>query len=572
MFFQKMSVPVQSTVTVSSFLGLDRRARGELGSFREMENLTSDGYPTLTVRPRRGLAGQVESPGGIAAKDALIWVDGHTLYVGGVATELVLTEGSKQLIGMGNWLIVWPDKKYINTGDLSRYGSLENRVQTQGQVTLSLCGAKGAALGDYLASEEPPTDPAGGCLWLDTAGEVPVLRQYGESGWSIREDTYIKIAAGGIGVGFAAGDGVVIEGCREESLNGSHVLEAAEDGALVVPGMIASQATQTEELTVRRSVPEMDFVIESGNRLWGCRYGVTDGKAVNEIYASKLGDFKNWNCYAGRSTDSYVATRGSDGPFTGAADYLGSPLFFKEDCVERVYPSAAGAHQIVTVRCPGVRKGSGRSLQTVEGVLYYHGCGGVYAFDGSMPQRVSQALGEDEYHGAVAGGADGKYYLSVLDAENQPQLLVYDVRQGLWHREDDLRAVGFAVSGGVLYAMTGAGDILALKGGGTVQEEPVAWRAETGDLGLDSGEGKYLVRLSLRLRPEEGSAVRVAVSYDEGETWQEQGGVTGSGRLRDCVLHVRPRRCRRLRLRLYGVGGCRVYSLTAVYEKGSDGP
>ena len=349
-------------------------------------------------------------------------------------------------------------------------------------------------------------------------------------------------------------------------------LEAAEDGALVVPGMIASQATQTEEMTVRRSVPEMDFVIESGNRLWGCRYGVTDGKAVNEIYASKLGDFKNWNCYAGRSTDSYAATRGSDGPFTGAADYLGSPLFFKEDCVERVYPSAAGAHQIVTVRCPGVRKGSGRSLQTVEGVLYYHGCGGVYAFDGSMPQRVSQALGEDEYHGAVAGGADGKYYLSVLDAENQPQLLVYDVRQGLWHREDDLRAVGFAVSGGVLYAMTRAGDILALKGGGTVQEEPVAWRAETGDLGLDSGEGKYLVRLSLRLRPEEGSAVRVAVSYDEGETWQEQGGVTGSGRLRDCVLHVRPRRCRRLRLRIYGVGGCRVYSLTAVYEKGSDGP
>ena len=163
MFFQKMSVPVQSTVTVSSFLGLDRRARGELGSFREMENLTSDGYPTLTVRPRRGLAGQAKSPGGIAAKDALIWVDGHTLYVGGVATELVLTEGSKQLIGMGNWLIVWPDKKYINTGDLSRYGSLENRVQTQGQVTLSLCGAKGAALGDYLASEEPPTDPAERC-------------------------------------------------------------------------------------------------------------------------------------------------------------------------------------------------------------------------------------------------------------------------------------------------------------------------------------------------------------------------------------------------------------------------
>lgn len=84
-----------------------------------------------------------------------------------MATELVLTEGSKQLIGMGNWLIVWPDKKYINTGDLSRYGSLENRVQTQGQVTLSLCGAKGAALGDYLASEEPADldRREGACGW-----------------------------------------------------------------------------------------------------------------------------------------------------------------------------------------------------------------------------------------------------------------------------------------------------------------------------------------------------------------------------------------------------------------------
>ena len=68
-------------------------------------------------------------------------------------------------------------------------------------------------------------------------------------------------------------------------------------------------------------------MIECGNRLWGCKYGLVDGETVNEIYASKLGDFKNWNCFAGLSTDSYAAARGSDGPFTGAADYLGQPRF-----------------------------------------------------------------------------------------------------------------------------------------------------------------------------------------------------------------------------------------------------
>ena len=37
-------------------------------------------------------------------------------------------------------------------------------------------------------------------------------------------------------------------------------------------------------------MPNMDFVIESENRLWGCRYGIANnGEVVNEIFA-KMGD------------------------------------------------------------------------------------------------------------------------------------------------------------------------------------------------------------------------------------------------------------------------------------------
>ena len=53
--------------------------------------------------------------------------------------------------------------------------------------------------------------------------------------------------------------------------------------------------------------------------------------------------------------------------------------------MERVYPSAAGAHQIVTLRCPGVKKGCGGSAALVDGKLLYLGLNRVYAFDRSMP-------------------------------------------------------------------------------------------------------------------------------------------------------------------------------------------
>ena len=51
----------------------------------------------------------------------------------------------------------------------------------------------------------------------------------------------------------------------------------------------------TGSYVVTKIIPAMDYVIECGNRLWGCRYGQNNnGEFVNEIYASALGDFKTW--------------------------------------------------------------------------------------------------------------------------------------------------------------------------------------------------------------------------------------------------------------------------------------
>ena len=124
----------------------------------------------------------------------------------------------------------------------------------------------------------------------------------------------------------------------------------------------------------------------------------------------------------------------------------------------------------------------------------------------------------------------------------------------------------------MLYGLTEHG-ITALHGNTQSDEADPAWYAETGELGLDMPEQKYLQRLELRLLPESGASVKAYISYDDGRAWQYAGSIQGDGRqLRQGLLSVRPVRCPHMRLRLNGSGGCRIYSISAVYEKGSDLP
>ncbi len=573
MYFPKLRAQAQQRAAVEQFGGLDRRVGHGAGCAENMENMWSGGYPALETRPRRGVMRQLTKPHGIVEKDGLFWVDGTALYVNGAKTELVLSDSDKQLVSMGAYLLIFPDKKYINTQKLTEYGSMENIQTSTGEVTFTLCYENGESVGSYVTGTYAPKEPGTGDLWMDTDRRVTVLRRYDGGSWVEVTGICTRIGAAGLGRGFQAGDGVTVSGCGALELNGLHVLKAAADDWVLIPAMCRALDSQTAAVTVMRTIPEMDFVVEQGNRLWGCKYGIVDGQAVNEVYACVLGDFRNWNSFAGLSTDSYAAARGSDGAFTGAAACMGGVVFFKENCMERIYPAAGGGHQIVTVPCSGVRKGAERTVAVADGVVYYLGNDGVYAFDGSMPVCVSRALGDKRYTGGVAGGESGRYWLSAVDAAGETELLVYDTQKRLWHRQDDTAAVAFARWNGEMTVLCSDGRLLDTSGTLGTAETGFSWSAESGDLGLYTPEHKYLSRLELRLKAAAGSTVKAYVCYDGDNVWEQVGGVSGeAGQTRGAVLQVRPRRCGHLRLKLAGDGPCRVYSAAAVYEKGSDGP
>ena len=577
MRYPKLRVLEASRQMVDAFKGYNHNLRIGDGEFFDMKNMTSDYYPVLSPRGKRGVYASPTLPTGLIAKDSLCYVDGTKFVMNEYEVDLGLNDEPKQLISMGAYVIIMPDKKWVNTLDLTEHGNIEASFTSSADVTFQLCTVDGAEYTDVVVGSSEPASPENIAMWIDTSSKPHALKQYSKSSatWVQVPTTYIKIKSTGIDEAFQEYDGVTISGVKDESLqdlNASMVIWAKGDDYIVVSGILDAVTTQTVAdgaITVERKMPIMDFVIEHENRLWGCRYGVaSNGQVVNEIYASKLGDFKNWNCFMGISTDSYAASCGTDGQFTGAITHLGYPLFFKENCVHKVYGNYPANFQIQTTPCRGVQKGCERSLAIVNEALFYKARSGVCAYDGSLPTEVSYALGNEAYSNAVGGAHGNKYYISMQDNLGKYHLFVYDTAKGMWHKEDNMKAEAFCSCRGELYAISD-GKIITMLGTGDQETEPVEWMVQTGEIGISSPDMKYISGITVRMSMDIGAEVRFSAQYDFSDEWDDLGVLTGTS-LRSFSIPIRPRRCDHMKLRIEGIGNAKIYSITKTIEQGSD--
>ena len=575
-----MNLPVGSSrrLMTQTFTGYDHRLKGAEGSFFETRNLSLERFPLLSTRRPRGIVETLRDPGGLIAKDALCYVDGGTLYVNRHPTALTgLLPGEKQLVSMGAYVLIFPDKVYYNTEDPSDFGSMEADLEFSGEISYRLCDQDGQLWEDPVVSADPPEAPPNGALWLDSGSGTLLRYSQVQMLWVEVPTVYTRITLPSLGrlTGlFSRYDGVTITGAAAEELNGEKILYALGGGDseadwVAVVGLIPAAFTQTGTLRLRRTLPQMDYLCQAGNRLWGCRYGNDGSGNINEIYGSALGDFKNFRQFLGLATDSWAGSVGSDGQWTGAVDYLGEPCFFKEDRIHVLSIAADGAHRLSEIPCHGVQKGSHKSLQVVGETLYYKAPGEVCAWQGGFPQTVSQALGEERYGQAVGGALDGRYYLSMA-SETGWSLFCYDTGLNLWVREDELHALGFASTGEQLWCIDAdSGKLLALRGGEGEAEPTFDWSAESGPMRYETTDRKYLSRIDLSLSLEKGASLGVWLRYDSRGDWIP-GGLLRSPGSETVVFPVRPRRCDHVQLRLKGRGGVTVYALSRILETGSD--
>ena len=607
-----MKYPILSELNTSRewldvFKGYNHNLRIGEGEFYEMTNLSSDDFPILSPRKKRGIYKKQSELHGIVAKDVLCYIDGSDIVIGEDRISMGLAvykdeDGyniPKILISMGAYLIILPDKKYINTKDYDDSGDIEAiytneipDVNSYEQVKVCLCRENGTLYSNLVRDTVPPeiTDemkeqakenPSIIPFWMDTGGTTALKRySISEDSWFTVQSTYVRIESPGIGAKFSIGDAVTMEGFMGGVPDGLAVIQAKDDSKddnghpksdwIVIRGIIDIDLLLDSPVKISRKMPDLDFITESGNRLWGCRYGEQDGKTVNEIYASKLGDFKNWNCFEGISTDSWAASVGTDGPFTGATTYLGNPIFFKEKCMHKVYGNSL-PFGIQTTACRGVQEGGGRSLAIVNEVLYYKARSGICAYDGSLPEEISAAFGGVTYHGAIGGALENKYYVSMADEREERHLFVFDTKTGMWHREDNVNVMDFCNFRGDLYFIDKVrGLISTVKGTGYPEDAPIKWEAVTGIIGTDSPDKKYISRMDVRMSLSVGARVSFYAEYDSSGEWEYLFATPDEVKLRTFAVPIRPQRCDHLRLKIIGTGEAKIFSICKTIEGGSD--
>lgn len=543
------------------FRGLNYNPLIQDGEMREMKNLSSDQYPALSVRsPRKEWEQSFVDPYDMLSKnEKLAIIDGNSFYYDGEKKGEFALPGEKTMAAIQDTIYFFPDGASYDITDDKWSGTNLRRAYVNYNPNW-----------DFGDGEITSTSVVRDKFFPEIRFGTDYVENFKLESFPVQE-----------------GDTVQIVGCTNEAYNVTAKVksveveeeEIREQGTikftlvtLVRPSKITFEEAvfpaEYEQDSVENPITlillpkeeeklELDYIMENNNRLWGCK--------GNEIRATKWGSPTDWDSFEGLSGDSYAVTVGTDGDFTGCASYGNQLLFFKEEYIHILTGTKPSNYQIMTLQCHGLQKGCEKSLCKINETLYYKSRVGVMMYQGGIPQLISDNFGLVQY-GTAAAGTDGvKYYLSARRGEEY-EMLVYDTRRGLWHKEDNTNAACFAFCAGVLYYIDAEKKKLYSIGNG--EKERIPWFAQLGDFTEQAEERKIVSKLFFRIEMEADSEISLLLRFDGGE-WTRV--FHRAARTEQTVyLPLIPRRCDRFAIRLEGMGNCVVHSMTREYRMGGN--
>jgi len=522
------------TARQTAIRGLNFSDNYDDGAMADSMNLSTRRYPYIATKfPRekvKGLTGVSE----LFAFNGLWYVkdggfyhvkdDGDIEEVIAPGSEYALSEGEKQIAAMYHKIVIFPDKIYVDTDDNMPFRLDAKLENVTGSVTVTEeAGAHVCTVTLALPAGKRMTN------YFDVDDVVWM------SGWTEELNNQTKR----------------ITGFPEGTTNQFTVQDdtmAAESGATV---------------TVERKVPNLNFICEKNNRIYG---------ASNEDRTVFVSAVDNPRIFSADSdAGGFSVPVATEGDFTGCASMSNSVVFFKEHSITKMLGDYASEFQTNNYEMEGVKAGCHKSIRKINETVMYLGCNGVYSYNGGTSQLISHIFGEKRLKNGVAGSDGTNYYLSAKDGENT-LFLSYNLQTGLWLREDDTEAKDFALSGETLYVLDKDGNVWKENG-----EEGEIRFSMTFKPFFETVSGAYnssavlfakkrYAKLYIRTEMPKGSYCRIEVRLDGG-VWREIGRIVGKGGL--SVTPVPIGRCDRYELRLFGKGPFTLLNLEREFRTGS---
>ncbi len=510
------------------FRGINYGEGAQDGEFAETYNLSTDSYPCITQRAARMDAGKYTKPTTLHAKGKLLVIDerldgngnptGFSDVFYGDNPEPIgeVKSGKKQTATIGNYVVIFPDKKYYKVPTEDENGEMQD--------------------GEFGSMEEIFT----------------------MSGLAFTDSTISKTGAN---FPFSKGDAVTITGCSNSENNKETeiiIRGATPDKLTFDSNTFTAVDNEESEVTISRTVPDLDFICESNYRLWG-----THG---NTIYSSKFSAPLNFKSFDGLADDSYAIEVASEGEFTGCIAYSSHICFFKENTLHKLYGTKPSNFQITTANVYGVQSGSERSMQIVNEQLLYKGVGGVYAYTGGVPELLSEKLGNKRYSDAVACCDGEKYYISMKQGDTY-NMFAYDVAKNIWLREDDTQAVDMTFFDGKVYFIDAKGGLYYIDK--TEDRGGIEWGATFCTMHETINERKGYSKFHLRMDLSAGAWFAVDIKTDNDLKWK-QVYLTHNEKARTVSIPIMPTRCDSIDIRLRGKGKCTIKAFIREFTVGSD--
>lgn len=529
MRFKPMQAIGKNKQMIGVFGGLNQSSVGADNEFLDMKNISSRLYPSLTLCEQSVPFADLSEPFQFFWKNDNYFITADTIMKqgeNGKRLKLNRKDLDRTLVGMGAYICIFPDKQVYNT-----------------------------ATGELLDMEASYTQ----------SGSISIAPVSEGS-------SFVKIQGTNLGKAFKKDDVVTLSGFTQytDVLNGAKAIKEIGDNFIVITavdenGAALRSITEERGVKIERKLPDLDFVCEFNNRLWGC------SSANHEIYASKLGDPTNWNSYQGTAADSYAVSVGSDGDFTGVISQQGYVVFFKEDYIHTIYGTKPSNFSLDTVQARGVMKGCSKSLCHVNETVMYVGRDAIMAYTGGMPESVSDKLNL-RWSSAVANQWKGKYYVD-LTFFKKTTTYVYDLVHNVWMKEDEHenKLLSRFYANGILFETREKERHISSRF--TSLEEirtgDMDWYLESVYLEEGTIDQKKVHSLQFNVELETDAYFAVYVRYDNDTTWRRVASVTADRR-NTYTVPLKLKKCERYQYRLEGHGWFILYGMSKTIGKGSE--